>query len=238
VWHETTGRFAVLPEVWIVCAGNICEQSITHWYRCGSSSCACIGADAASGRAAQDHAHMAEQTQTEGRQDLRLLGGGPLGCLNNAGESMRVLTVSVFVLLVASAGLAAQDKPTVKQCKANLNQWVPMFKAVYEDPACKGDGSPSCPFAAPVRNLDIGELVHIPFEAEACAKVNRRRRYDYQRVATRAENIVVMRTVYFLKSEDQTDRYIEWERSQQRVSSPAKAPTRTDTDEPTVSENR
>ena len=114
---------------------------------------------------------------------------------------MRLLTVSAFVLFVASAGLAAQDKPTVKQCKANLNEWVSMFKAAYDDPACRGDGSPSCPFAAAIRDLDIGRLVHIPFEAEACAKVNRRRRYDYQRVATRAENIVVMRTAYFLKSE-------------------------------------
>ena len=151
---------------------------------------------------------------------------------------MRLLTVSAFVLFVASAGLAAQDKPTVKQCKANLNEWVTMFKAAYDDPACRGDGSPSCPFAAAIRDLDIGRLVHIPFEAEACAKVNRRRRYDYQRVATRAENIVVMRTAYFLKSEGQTDLYIEWERSQQRVSSPAQAPTKTDADEPTVAENR
>jgi hypothetical protein len=137
---------------------------------------------------------------------------------------MRLLTVSAFVLLVASAGLAAQDKPTVKECKAKLNQWVPMFKAVYDDPACKGDRSPSCPFAAAVRNLDTGQLVQIPFEAEACAKVNRRQRYYYQRVATRAENVVVMRTAYFMRSEDQTDRYIEWERSQKGVSTPPTPP--------------
>jgi hypothetical protein len=77
-----------------------------------------------------------------------------------------------------------------------------MFKAAYADPACAGDGTASCPFAPPIKDLNVGHLTDIAFRAEACVKVDARRRYSYQRVATRAENISVLRTVYFLKSRE------------------------------------
>ena len=47
-----------------------------------------------------------------------------------------------------------------------------------------------------------------------------------------------MRTAYFLLSENQTDRYAEWERAQQQMSSP-ETPTKTDSDElPTVGKSQ
>jgi len=62
--------------------------------------------------------------------------------------------------------------------------------------------------------------------------VDARRRYYYQRVATRAENIVVMRTADFLESENQMQRYAEWEQSQQQTAKP-------DSDEPpSIANNR
>jgi len=146
-----------------------------------------------------------------------------------------------FVVFIASATLVAQDraKPTVQECKADLSKWVPMFKAAYADSSCAGDGTPSCPFAPSIKDLNVGQLSYIVARAEACTKADRRRRrYYYQRVATRAENIVVMRTAYFLLSENQTDRYAEWERAQQQMSSP-ETPTKTDSDElPTVGKSQ
>lgn len=55
----------------------------------------------------------------------------------------------VFVVFIASATLAAQDraKPTVQECKADLSKWIPMLKAAYADSSCARDGTPSCPFA-------------------------------------------------------------------------------------------
>ena len=69
-----------------------------------------------------------------------------------------------LVLLMTASVLNAQDQPTAKQCRANLKTWVPMFKAAYDDPACKGDGSPSCPFAPAIRSLNVVQLIHLPFE--------------------------------------------------------------------------
>ena len=114
-----------------------------------------------------------------------------------------------------------------------------MFKAAYADSSCAGDVTPSCPFAPSIKDLNVGQLSYMVARAEACTKADRRRRrYYYQRVATRAENIVVMRTAYFLLSENQTDRYAEWERAQQQMSSP-ETPTKTDSDElPTVGKSQ
>jgi hypothetical protein len=148
---------------------------------------------------------------------------------------MRLRTLA-FVLLVASGLVAQERQPTAKECRANLKQWISTFKAAYDDPACSGEGSASCPFAAPIRDLDIGQLGHIPFEAEACAKADKRRRYFYERVAARAENIAVMRAGYFLKSENQMENYIEWEESQRQVSRPSKQSP--DNENPTVSRNQ
>jgi hypothetical protein len=107
-----------------------------------------------------------------------------------------------------------------------------MFKNAYEDPACKGDGTASCPFTPSVRAIRVGQLTDIAFRAEACAKADARRRCYYQRVATRAENMTVLRTFYFLKAENQLEKYAEWERSQQQTAKP-------DSDEPrTLGSNR
>jgi len=140
----------------------------------------------------------------------------------------------VGMVVLATSIVWAQDapKPTAKECRAELKQWVPMFKAAYADPACVGNGTASCPFAPPVRALRVGQLTDIAFRAEACVKVDARRRYYYQRVATRAENIVVMRTADFLESENQMQRYAEWEQSQQQTAKP-------DSDEPpSIANNR
>ena len=139
-----------------------------------------------------------------------------------------------LVLLMTASILNAQDQPTAKQCRANLKTWVPMFKAAYDDPACKGDGSPSCPFAPAIRSLNVVQLIHLPFEAEACVKADRRHRYDYERVAARAENVLVMRTAYFLKASNRMDDYVEWESQQQESPTvPAK-----DDEPPTVARNQ
>jgi hypothetical protein len=139
--------------------------------------------------------------------------------------------IVAMALLMSATVLAAQDQ--AKQCRANLKQWASMFKAAYDDPACKGDGSPSCPFAPAIRSLNVTELIQMPFEAEACIKTDRRHRYDYERVAARAENILVMRTAYFLKTSNQMEDYVEWE-SRQRVG--PTAPAAKD-DESTVASN-
>jgi len=92
-----------------------------------------------------------------------------------------------------------------------------MFKAAYADAACKGDGSAACPFVAPIRDLSTGQLTDITFEAEACAKVDKGHRYDYQRVATRAENIIVMRAGNFLMESGQDTQYIDWEKEKMKI---------------------
>ena len=53
---------------------------------------------------------------------------------------MKIL--AVFVLLVTS-GLAQEPKPkpTVKECRAHLRVWLPLFRLAFADAACNGDGS-------------------------------------------------------------------------------------------------
>jgi len=89
---------------------------------------------------------------------------------------------------------------------------MPMFKAIYDGPECQGDGTVACAFAAPVKNLTSGQLTTIVAEMDSCAKLDAEGdRYSYQRVATRAENILVMRTAYFLKETNQSAAFAAWE---------------------------
>jgi hypothetical protein len=104
-----------------------------------------------------------------------------------------------FVLLVAS-GLAqeAPPKPTVRERRAHLRVWLPLFRLAFADTKCNGDGTPACPFAAGLRTLSTSELLDTPARAEACIPVDKKRQFAYGWIATRAENIVVERTGYFL----------------------------------------
>jgi len=89
---------------------------------------------------------------------------------------------------------------------------MPMFKAIYAAPECQGDGTVACAFSAPIRNLTSGQLTTIAAEMDSCAKLDAEGdRYLYQRVATRAENILVMRTAYFLKESNQSAAFAAWE---------------------------
>jgi hypothetical protein len=117
----------------------------------------------------------------------------------------------VVVLLIASA--TAQDKLTAKQCRADLGKWVPMFKATYAAAECQGDGRPNCPFVDPIRTLQSAQLVNIATEAEECIKLDSKKKnhFYYERVATRAENIMVMRMANFLAATDQGSKYELWE---------------------------
>ncbi len=114
----------------------------------------------------------------------------------------------VFVLLVASA-TAQEAKPTRAECRAHLQVWLPLFRDAYSSPACNSD-SPVCPFSAGLRTLSTHELLDIPPQAEACIFVDRHRK-GYAWVATRAENVIVMRAGYFFKDADLVDDYIRWE---------------------------
>ena len=129
--------------------------------------------------------------------------------------------VVAFALVFVASALFAQDqpKPTVKACRANLKQWIPLFRDAYGSPACNGD-SPACPFAAGLRTLSTHELLDIPPQAEACIFADRHRK-GYAWVATRAENVIVMRTGYFFQDADIVDDYIRWEEKQRGVSTPA-----------------
>lgn len=147
---------------------------------------------------------------------------------------MRITFLAGVVLAATLVSAQNPPKTTTKECRAELKQWVPMFKVAYADPACTGDGSASCPFVSSLRDLDIGQLMRLPFQAEACAKVDKRRRYRYEQAAVRAENIVVMRTGYFFEATNQMDKYVDWEREQRQVSSPTTKPD----DPPTVANNR
>jgi hypothetical protein len=117
----------------------------------------------------------------------------------------------LVVLLIASA--MAQDKLTVKQCRADLDKWVPMFKAMYAAPECLSDGRPNCPFVGPIRTLQSAQLVNIAMEAEECIKLDSKKKnhFYYERVATRAENVMVMRMANFLVATDQRSKYELWE---------------------------
>jgi hypothetical protein len=137
---------------------------------------------------------------------------------------MRIRALA-FVLLMLGQ-LFAQDppKPTVRECRANLNRWLPLFHLAFADAACNADGTPACPFAAGLRTLSTSELLDIPAQAEACIPVDRKRRYEwvYGWVSARAENIVVERTGYFLEDADQMDAYTRWEDKQRGIVPPPK----------------
>lgn len=123
----------------------------------------------------------------------------------------------LLILLFVYPALSPAQEPTIVQCRAKLSTWVTMFKAVYDAPECHGDGTEACPFAAPIKGLTSGQLTHIVSEADSCAKLDADGdRYSYQRVATRAENILVMRTAYFLNDTDQATAYAAWESKQSR----------------------
>jgi hypothetical protein len=115
----------------------------------------------------------------------------------------------LFIVLVLISPAFAED---VAQCRADLKTWMPMFKAVYDVPECRDDGTVACAFAAPVKNLTSGQLTTIAAEMDSCAKLDiEGDRYLYQRVATRTENILVMRTAYFLKETNQSAAFAAWE---------------------------
>jgi hypothetical protein len=122
--------------------------------------------------------------------------------------------VLVLVLLVAS-GTAQEAKPTRAECRAHLQVWLPLFRDAYGSPACNGD-SPVCPFAAGLRTLSTHELLDIPPQAEACIFADRHRK-GYAWVATRAENVIIMRAGYFFQDADLVDDYIRWEDKQRGV---------------------
>jgi hypothetical protein len=114
-----------------------------------------------------------------------------------------------WIVLVLISPAFAQEGA---QCRAELKTWLPMFKAIYDAPECQGDGTVACAFAAPVKNLTSGQLTTIADEMDSCAKLDiEGDRYLYQRVATRAENILVMRTAYFLKESNQSAAFAAWE---------------------------
>jgi len=116
---------------------------------------------------------------------------------------------SVFIVLIFVSPVIGQD---IAQCRADLKTWVPMFKVTYDSPECKADGTVACAFAAPIKNLTSGQLTTIVSEMDGCAKSDTDGdRYLYQRVATRAENVVVLRTAYFLKETNQSAAFAAWE---------------------------
>jgi c-di-GMP-binding flagellar brake protein YcgR len=57
------------------------------------------------------------------------------------------------------------------------------------------------------------DLSKIPFAAEECVKTDPKNQFMYERVAARAENIIVMRTGQFLVHTRQDGAYVEWEQS-------------------------
>lgn len=118
----------------------------------------------------------------------------------------------VFIALVFISPAFCSGAQEVSQCRVDLKAWVTMFKAVYDAPECQGDGTVACAFSASIKNLTSGQLTTIVAEADGCAKLDADGdRYNYQRVATRAENILVMRTAYFLKETNQSAAFAAWE---------------------------
>jgi hypothetical protein len=61
-----------------------------------------------------------------------------------------------------------------------------------------------------VRLFISSELLDIPPLAEMCIAVDKQHK-GYGWVATRAENVIVMRAGYFFRDTDQMDAYIQWE---------------------------
>ena len=128
---------------------------------------------------------------------------------------MRV-KVLVLLLLVAS-GTAQEAKPTVRECRAHLQVWLPLFRDAYGSSACNGDGTHACPFAAGLAQMSTDELLDIPPLAQACIFVDKHRK-GYAWTTVRAENVIVMRAGYFFQDTDQGDAYIRWEDKQRGVS--------------------
>ncbi|MFZ0868347.1 MAG: hypothetical protein WA182_13840 [Candidatus Sulfotelmatobacter sp.] len=148
------------------------------------------------------------------------------------------MKLALAIVLLTLGQLFAQDapKPTVKECRANLKQWIPLFRNAFASPACNthdGDGSPACPFAAGLRTMSTDELLDIPPLAEACIAVDRHHK-GYAWSVTRASNIIVMRATYFLDDTGQLDAYARWEQKQRGIS-----PAPSNSDEPdTVSQRQ
>jgi hypothetical protein len=128
---------------------------------------------------------------------------------------------ALVLVLLAASGLAAQEaKPTRAAWRTNLKQWTARFKAANQDVACVGDGSsPSCPFARPIRGLDILQLIHMPDKIEACSAVDRKHRYDYQWTLSQTENLMMRRIAFYRISKDEMDDYAEWEDVQRGIAS-------------------
>ncbi len=131
-------------------------------------------------------------------------------------------TLKALTVLLMLGQLFAQDaqpkplKPTVRECRANLKQWIPLFRDAYGTRECDGDGTHACPFAAGLRALSTDELLDIPPLAQACIFADRHRK-GYAWVAVRAENVIVMRAGYFFQDTDQMDTYIRWEDRQRGI---------------------
>jgi hypothetical protein len=102
-----------------------------------------------------------------------------------------------------------------------------LFRDAYGSPACNSD-SLACPFAAGLRTLSTHELLDIPPQAEACIFADRHRK-GYAWVATRAENVIVMRAGYFFRDADLVDDYIRWEDRQRGIVNPAPEDNEPDT---------
>jgi hypothetical protein len=130
-------------------------------------------------------------------------------------------TLAVVLLMLGQLFAQDQPTPTVKECRANLKQWVLMFQAANEDLACASGGdSPSCPFVPAIRGLDILQLIRVPKHIGACLAVDRHRRYEYWWVLSQTENLIVRRTVFFLISKNEIEDYAEWEAQQRGVVRP------------------
>jgi hypothetical protein len=127
-------------------------------------------------------------------------------------KAARGIFIALVLVLILISPVLSQE---AAQCSADLKAWVPMFKVTYDSPECKADGTVACAFAAPIKNLTSGQLTTIVAEMDSCAKVDAEGdHYLYQRVATRAENVVVLRTAYFLKDTNQSAAFVAWESKQ------------------------
>jgi hypothetical protein len=133
----------------------------------------------------------------------------------------KLLRIAFIVLVFVSTALG-QD---IAHCRTDLNTWMPMFKATYNAPECRGDGTVACAFATPIKNLTSGQLTTIVSEMDSCAKSDTKGdNYLYQRVATRAENVVVLRTAYFLKDTNQSAAFAAWESKHSEGTRPEAGP--------------
>jgi hypothetical protein len=132
------------------------------------------------------------------------------------------MTKILAVVLALASVVSAQTQPTVRECRAHLRVWLPLFRLAFADAECNGDGTPACPFAAGLRTLSTSELLDIPARAEACIPVDKRHGWAYGWVSARAENAVVQRTGYFLEDSGEMDAYDRWEDRQRGIVPPPK----------------